>query len=98
MWAARSHRGGVPPEPAAEGLRRRPGQAAARLGETKQGAELMLGRWESLRKSLDRGTWDESDRSSALDLLGVDRAFRKPGQTILDAPEGSDATACVRAV
>ena len=88
----------VEAEATAEGFRRRPGTAAAKLGETKQGAELMLGRWESLWKSLDQGTWDESDRSSALDLLGVDRAIRKPGQTILDGPEGGDATACVRAV
>ena len=88
----------VEAEATAEGLARRPGTAAARLGETRQGAELMLGRWEALRTSLDRGTWDESDRSSALDLLGVGRDFRKPGQTALDAPEGADATASARAV
>jgi hypothetical protein len=88
----------VDAEATAEGLRRRPGSASARLGETRQGAELMLGRWESLRRSLDRGTWDESDRATALDLLGVDRALRKPGQTALDGPEGADATAGVGAV
>lgn len=85
-------------EAVAESLRRRPGTASARLAETKQGTELMLGRWESLRRSLEMGTWDDADRSSALDLLGVDRSFRKPGQTALDAPEGRDATAHVRLV
>jgi hypothetical protein len=88
----------VEAEATAEGLRIRPGRARAKLGETKQGAGLMLGRWEALRRSLDLGTWDESDRSAALDLLGVDRALRKPGQTALDAPEGSEASAFVRAV
>ena len=88
----------VEAEATAEGLPRRPGTAAARLAETKQGAELMLGRWDGLLRSLERGTWDESDRSAALDLLGVDRALRKPGQTALDPPEAADATAHVRAV
>ncbi len=87
----------VEAEATAEGFTRRPGSVAARLGETKQGAELMLGRWESLRRSLDLGTWDESDRSAALDLLGVAPGLRKPSQTPLDAPEGADATAHVRA-
>ncbi len=88
----------VEAEATAEGLRRRPGTTAAKLGETRQGAELMLGRWEALRRSLDAGTWDEADRSSALDLLGVDRALRKPGQTVLDGPEEADSRACVRPV
>ena len=78
----------VEAEATAEGLRHRPGTAAAKLGETRQGAELMLGRWESLRKSLDQGTWDESDRSAALDLLGVDRAFRAAGADDPGRPRG----------
>ncbi len=82
----------------AEGLARRPERVAAQLEETKQGAELMLGRWACLLRSLELGAWDEADRASGLDLLGVVAAFRKPGQTPLDAPEGADAEAHVRRV
>src|SRR5262249_43971172 len=82
----------------AEGLARRPGRVARQLAGTKQGAELLLGRWDSLRQARELGSWDEAARAAALDPLGVDRAFRKPGQTALDTPEGSDATAHVRGV
>jgi hypothetical protein len=82
----------------AEGLARRPERVVRQLASTKQGVELLLGRWEALGKSLELGSWDESDSAMALDLLGVAPALRKPGQTALDAPAGSDAPAHVRSV
>ncbi len=77
----------------AERLAKQPTLVAGQLQEMRQGFALMLERWEHLPRSLEPGTWDRVDRSSALDLLGVPASLRKPGQTALDARDGKDATA-----
>jgi hypothetical protein len=81
----------------AERLARRPALVVGQLQETRQGAAVMIERWEALARSLELGSWDESDRSAALDLLGVPRELRKPGQTPLDAADGFEEPARVRA-
>jgi hypothetical protein len=80
----------------AEGLARRPESVAARLDETRHGAELLLERWEYLAETFDRGEWDESARAIGLDLLGVPRGLREPGRTALDPPDG-EGPAAIRA-
>ena len=75
----------------ARGLARNPAEVVAQLAGTKQGVALMIERWDQLAKSLAMGLWDEADRGNALDLLGVDPAFRKPGQTVLDGPEDNSS-------
>src|SRR5262249_21687812 len=54
------------------GLKTDPARASQRLRSFKQGAELLIERWESLAGSLERnGGWTEGQRRLALDLLGV---------------------------
>jgi hypothetical protein len=76
----------------AEKLPRRPMLVARQLESTRQGAELMIEIWEQLGTALeDGGSWDESQASTALDLLGVGLHIRmRQGRTPLDAPKGSD--------
>jgi hypothetical protein len=78
----------------AEKLPKRPTLVARQLESTRQGAELMIEVWEQLGTALDDGgSWDESQASTALDLLGVGLHIRmRNGRTPLDAPRGSDPT------
>jgi hypothetical protein len=70
-------------------LPKSPETVAWQLQETLQGVELLIGRWEALGKTLAlTGTWDEADRSEALDLLGV-RRDRRQGWTEL-VPDPGD--------
>jgi hypothetical protein len=70
-------------------LPRRPEVVSWQLQETLQGVELLIGRWEYLGKTLEMtGTWDEPQRATALDLLGVPRDQRR-GWTPL-VPEAGD--------
>jgi hypothetical protein len=70
-------------------LPKSPETVAWQLQETLQGVELLIGRWEALGKTLAMtGTWDEADRSEALDLLGV-RRDRRQGWTEL-VPDPGD--------
>jgi hypothetical protein len=70
-------------------LPKSPETVAWQLQETLQGVELLIGRWEALGKTLAlTGTWDEADRSEALDLLGV-RRDRRQGWTEL-VPDAGD--------
>jgi hypothetical protein len=59
------------------------------LEHTLQGVELLIGRWEALGKTLAMtGTWNDQQRSEALDLLGV-RRDRREGWTEL-VPDPGD--------
>jgi hypothetical protein len=70
-------------------LPRSPETVAWQLQETLQGVELLIGRWEALGKTLAlTGTWDDQQRSEALDLLGVRRDQRQ-GWTEL-VPDAGD--------
>jgi hypothetical protein len=70
-------------------LPRSPETIALELEHKLQGVELLIGRWEALGKTLAMtGTWSESQRSEALDLLGV-RRDRREGWTEL-VPDPGD--------
>jgi hypothetical protein len=70
-------------------LPKSPETVSWQLQETLQGVELLIGRWEALGKTLAMtGTWDESQRSEALDLMGV-RRDRRQGWTEL-VPDAGD--------
>jgi hypothetical protein len=70
-------------------LPKRPETIALELEHTLQGVELLIDRWEALGKTLAlTGTWDESQRSEALDLMGV-RRDRRTGWTPL-VPDPGD--------
>jgi hypothetical protein len=70
-------------------LPRKPEVVAWQLQKTLQGVDLLIGRWEYLGKTLAMtGTWDEPQRSTALDLLGVPRDQRE-GWTVL-VPDPAD--------
>jgi hypothetical protein len=65
-----------------------PSRVAKALRKTKQGLELLLGKWETLEAILEhRGEWTEEQRQFAYDLLGVDHALRE-GNPIV--PAGTD--------
>jgi hypothetical protein len=71
-------------------LPRSPETVSWQLQETLQGVELLIGRWEALGKTLAlTGTWDDQQRSEALDLLGV-RRDRRQGWTEL-VPDAGDS-------
>ncbi len=79
-------------------LAKSPGLVCRQLEGTKQGAELMLERWERLGATLESGgDWSESERSHALDLLGVAVDLRN-GLTPVDARSGEDGLAFRKAV
>ena len=71
-------------------IARRPEIVARELRRSAQGVDLLIERWECLADVVAKaGDWDESQRSMALDLLGVAHMLRS-GRTALDAPEGRD--------
>src|SRR4051812_38740208 len=73
-------------------LARRPAVVARRLRRTPQGCDWLIVRWEGLADLLRGGRdWDESQRSLALDLLGVPAELRL-GATRLD-PDGAGGEA-----
>ena len=76
-------------------LGRDPARTRTRLGQTRHGCELLIGRWEGLGRILrESGEWDDSQRSMALDLLGVPLELRA-GTTAVDPPEGDQSEAKV---
>ena len=79
-------------------LARDPARAVRRLRQTAQGADWLSARWDRLAKILDSGTtWNESQRSLALDLLGIPETLRT-GPTPADPAEGADPAAHQRAL
>jgi hypothetical protein len=80
------------------GLARKPGWTTRKLQTSWHGAELLVEIWERLGQALEAaGDWSESERSTALDLLGLPPLLRA-GRTPLDAPAGTDALAHLRAL
>jgi len=81
-------------------LRKTPGTVSRKLRGSKQGAEWLLERWAWLLRTLDEGAdWNDSQRTLALDLLGIPDAERD-GLTPIDPPSdgGYDRIAARRAV
>ena len=79
-------------------LPRDPARVARLLADTLQGADWLLARWDAMDAVLDaQGDWDASQRTLALDLLGVPTLFRD-ARTPLDPSPGVDPAAHLRAV
>ena len=86
-------------ETLAAALRRRPAEVAARLRQSRPGAELLIGRWEALARALEaNGTWSVPQRRLALDLLGVPPELRDDGATPLDPAPGVEPPDHLRAL
>ena len=79
-------------------LERNPILVSRQLQTTLAGVVLLIEAWMLLGEALEGDRdWSESERSRALDLLGVDPDFRS-GRTVVDAPEGEDSAAFRRAL
>ena len=74
-------------------LPRNPSFVARRLQASRHGCLLLIERWEAMKSSLAAPGWTDSQRSHALDLLGVHPDFRT-GVTAVDRPatESGEAT------
>src|SRR6266446_2601171 len=82
----------------AEELSKKPGAILRRLRGSKHGCMIVIERWGELDDVLARaGSWDEAQKSMALDLLGTSHAVRQHG-TVLDVPEGVELTAHLRGI
>ena len=66
--------------------------ASFQLQTTSMGAWLMIEAWLVLVAALDHGDWSESERSKALDLMGVALDHRD-GRTPVDDPDAADPIA-----
>jgi hypothetical protein len=72
-----------------------PARSRSRLEQTRHGCEVLIERWEGLGRILGEiGIWDDSQRSMALNLLGVPLELRV-GTTAVDPPEGDQSEAKV---
>jgi hypothetical protein len=72
-------------------LDRDPILASRQLQTTLAGVVLLMESWMLLLGALEPGRdWSESERSKALDLLGLDPGLRN-GRMPIDAPEGADS-------
>jgi hypothetical protein len=62
---------------------------AYKLAGTKQGALLMIQSWEGLAAAaVAAGDWDDPQRQTALDLLGIPLALRSSGTVLALGPAG----------
>jgi hypothetical protein len=78
-------------ETRAVGLAKNPALTVRALRQTIQGCDWLIERWEGLaRIAGDRGPWNESQRTLALDLLGIAPELRD-GRAPIDPPEESSA-------
>jgi hypothetical protein len=69
-------------------LARDPARTRRRLEQDRHGCEVLIERWEGLGRIIRQvGEWDDSQRSMALDMLGVPLELRS-GTTAVDPPEG----------
>jgi hypothetical protein len=68
-------------------LPRDPVVASRKLQTSLAGVVFLINAWLGLAENLENGDWSESEKSKALDLLGIDPELRS-GTTRLDAPEG----------
>ncbi len=72
-----------------------PTRSRSRLEQSRHGCEVLIERWEGLGRILrEVGDWDDSQRSMALNLLGVPLELRV-GATSVDPPEGDRSEAKV---
>jgi hypothetical protein len=70
-----------------------PSRSRSKLEQSRHGCELLIDRWEGLGRILrEGGIWDDSQRSMALDLLGVPLELRT-GTTAVDPGRTLDARA-----
>jgi hypothetical protein len=70
-----------------------PARTRSRLEQNRHGCEVLIERWEGLGRILrEVGFWDDSQRSMALNLLGVPLELRL-GTTKVDPPEGDQSEA-----
>ena len=68
-------------------LKKDPERIAHRLERYTQGADWLIDRWEGLADALNtRGSWDDTQRDLAFDLLGVSKALRD-GHAKVPAPD-----------
>ena len=72
-----------------------PTLASFQLQTTAAGAGLMVEAWLALIGALEKGDWSESERSKALDLLGIAHDQRS-GRTLVDDPDAADPIASRR--
>jgi hypothetical protein len=80
-------------------LPKNPSLVSKQLEETPQGVAWLDDRWTRLGQVLEKtGTWTESQRTLALDLLGVPAEFRDAGFTPIDPPNGEDFQAFARGI
>jgi hypothetical protein len=64
-----------------------PARTRRRLERNRHGCELLIERWEGLGRIIrESGIWDDSQRTLALNLLGVPLELRS-GTTAVDPPE-----------
>jgi hypothetical protein len=71
-------------------LPKNPAYLAHKLAGTRQGALLMIERWEGLAQAaLAAGDWDEAQRQLALDLLGTALELRTNTSALLPAGAGA---------
>jgi hypothetical protein len=73
-------------------LEKDPTLASFQLQTTATGAWMMIEAWLVLIAALDHGDWSESDRSKALDLLGI-APDQRSVRTLVDDPESLDLIA-----
>ncbi|HEV3164818.1 MAG TPA: hypothetical protein VGZ22_12385 [Isosphaeraceae bacterium] len=77
-------------------LSRAPAVVSRQLRRTPQGCDCLLERWQLLEQILvDEGSWDDAQRSLALDMLGLPGELR--GRSALGG-DGADALENCRAV
>jgi hypothetical protein len=85
----------VEAEEIAARLRRDPARTARRLQQDRHGSEVLIDRWEGLGRIVrEGGDWDDSQRSMALNPLGVPLELRT-GATAVAPPEGDQSEAKV---
>ena len=76
-------------------LEKDPTLGSFQLQTTAAGAGLMVEAWLVLVGALEKGDWSESERSKALDLLGIAHDQRS-GRTLVDDPDAADLVALRR--
>jgi hypothetical protein len=80
-------------------LPKNPSLVSKQLEETPQGVAWLDDRWTRLGQVLEKtGTWTESRRTLALDLLGVPAEFRDSGCTPIDPQYGEDFRTFAQAI
>ena len=73
------------------GLQHDPSRVALGLRSTRQGADWLITRWETLGAiATERGRWDDDQRGLAFDMLGIPSALREGTHWVpaADDPDG----------